>query len=374
MNNSKGMSEGEAEHDRRAILIVDDSSEYRTKESQIREQIGSGNDLRFYYTNYESRLIRIFHRTPVVGNLLAHLLFWSMSLITAFDIFFSHRKEEHKLFINPIVGLFYSALSRLAGRSERIGLAGLLFVHKNSSTYLKLRQLFTAYCCEKAALIFVYSHSELAEYSKIFPRLSSKLRFVHYGRDFGIFSARAFQSEQPYIASGGVSNRDYGTLARALSILEDERCPVHCKIATRTGHAEIDSVPPNLNIRYDIRIDQFGGFLQSARFVVLPLSRTQLSGGHMVLLEAMSLGKLVIVADTPGIRDYVSPTCAILYKPEDAADLARAIRFALEPHNHELLEAIACRGKEAFWKKYTHANLVERLMSILVVRDAPKMG
>jgi glycosyltransferase involved in cell wall biosynthesis len=372
MNNAKDTIEDK--RDRQAILIVDDSSEYRTKERQTREKIGSSDDLRFYYTNYESGLIRIFHQTPALGNLLAHLLFWYRSLITALDIFFSHRMEERKLFVNPIVGLFYCALSRLAGRSERIGLAGLLFVHKNSPIYLNLRKLFTAYCCEKAALIFVYSHSELTEYSKVFPSLSSKLRFVHYGRDFGIFSARAFLSEGPYIASGGVSNRDYSTLAKTLSILDDEKCPVHCKIATRTGHAGIDFVPSNLDIRYDIRINQFGGFLQSALFVVLPLSRSQLSGGHMVLLEAMSLGKLVIVADTPGIRDYVGPTCAILYEPEDPADLARAIRFALEPHNHELLEAIAGRGKEAYWKKYTHANLMERLMSILVDREAPKIG
>jgi glycosyltransferase involved in cell wall biosynthesis len=369
MNKTTGTTENAARTDRQAILIVDDSSKYRTKERQIREQIGWDDELVFYYTNYENRLIRLFHRTPLVGNLLAHLLFWCMAMISAFDIFLRHRREEHKLFINPIVGLFYCGLSRLARRSECIGLAGLLFAHKSNSIYLSLRRIFTAFCCEKAALIFVYSRSEVAEYSAIFPSLSSKLRFVHYGRDYDVFSTRSFQSERPYIASGGVSNRDYNTLAKSLSILEGQRCPVYCKIATRTGHAPIESESLNLEIQYDIRIDQFGNFLQSALFVVLPLFGTQLSGGHMVLLESMSRGKLLIVADAPGVRDYVGPACALLYKPEDAVDLAGAIQFALQPHNRELLETLARRGKEAFWSKYTHAHLLVRLMSSLVGRQ-----
>jgi glycosyltransferase involved in cell wall biosynthesis len=351
---------------RESVLIVDDSTEYLAKEPAIRAYLSSLIEPRFYYTNYENRLIRIFHGTPIIGNLLSHLLFWFVSLYAALDIFVRRRNDKNKLFINPIVGLFYCFLARVARRDERIGLAGFLFVQKQSTVYLALRKWFAGYCCSKASIIVVYSRSEVAEYSRMFPRLVPKFRFVHYGRDFDIFGVRAFESLHPYIASGGVSNRDFGTLAKALWILREEECAVHCKIATRTGQLDVGPIPPNLEMLYNVRLDQFGDFLQRARLIVLPLKRTEVSGGHMVLLEAMSRGKLVVVAGTPGVRDYVDASSAILYKAEDPADLARAIRFVLEHYDDEELQALAREGLKMYRHNYTHVHLLERLVRQLV--------
>lgn len=347
-----------------ATLVVDDSSEFRAKEAEIRAHISADDAVQFYYTDYEDGLTRLFHKTPAIGNVLYHLTFWLKSSFVALQIFMRFR-ARNKLFVNPIVGIFYCGLSRLAGREERVGLAGFLFVRKRSSIYLSLRKRFTVFCCAKATYIFVYSQSEVAEYSQMFPTLSQKLRFVHYGRDFDLFGRQQFDPDQVYIASGGVSNRDFNTLAKALSILWDQRFPVHCKIATRTGHEEIGSIPPNLDIRYDIRIDQFGDFLRKSQLVVLPLRQTPLSGGHMVLLEALSIGKLVIVANTPGVRDYVGDDCAILYEPENAVDLAQRIRCAIENFGDQEFSAIASNGRTLFWSTYTHGDLLRRLIANL---------
>jgi glycosyltransferase involved in cell wall biosynthesis len=348
------------------VLIVDDSSEYLANESASHDHLATMIAPRFYYTNYENRLIRMFHGTPVIGNLMSHLVFWLVCIYAAIEIFLRYRTYEYKLFVNPIVGFFYCFLVGVARRREQIGLAGFLFVHKRSPLYVRFRKWFANYSCHNAALIFVYSRSEMTEYSQMFPELSSKFRFVLYGRDFRIFGSRAFESSQPYIASGGITNRDFGTLVRAMWILSEDKYPVRCKIATRAGQLGAGPIPPNLEILGNIRIEQFGDFLQKASLIVLPLKRTQVSGGHMVLLEAMSRGKLVVVADTPGVRDYAGFDSAILYSAEDPTDLGRAIRFALDHLDEDDIRAIALKGLEMYGRKYTHVHLLERLVRELI--------
>jgi len=345
-------------------LIVDDNPKYRLQEPEIRESLQDQEAIRFYYTDYENSLIRLFHRTPVIGNLMSHILMWANSLFTAIKLVLFH-KESRKLFINPIVGLFYCALSRVLGRKEYIGLAGLLFAHKDNRIYLKLRKAFTLFCCGKATLVFVYSRSEIDEYSRIFPEIAEKLRFIPYGRNYDLFNTRAYEGGPTDLASGGISNRDFDTLAQALAILASGQLSVSCTIATRIGHDPIQARPPGLSLRYDIRIDQFGDFLKQASLVVLPLRRTQLSSGHMVLLEAMSYGKPVIVADTPGVRDYVGEDTVVFYEPENPLDLAHKIRSSLENIDQESIRSRALRAHKLYWSTYRHAHLIQRLLRAL---------
>jgi glycosyltransferase involved in cell wall biosynthesis len=366
MSRAAGASGSSSGPGRVRVLIVDDSSEYLANESASHDHLSTLIAPRFYYTNYENRLIRMFHGTPVIGNLMSHLVFWLVCIYAAIEIFLRYRTYEYKLFVNPIVGFFYCFLVGVARRREQIGLAGFLFVHKRSALYVRFRKWFANYSCHNAALIFVYSRSEMAEYSQMFPELSSKFRFVLYGRDFRIFGSRAFEPSQPYIASGGITNRDFGTLVRAMWILSEDKYPVHCKIATRAGQLGAGPIPPNLEILGNIRIDQFGDFVQKASLIVLPLKQTQVSGGHMVLLEAMSRGKLAVVADTPGVRDYVGPDLAILYKAGDPVDLARAIRFALEHFDKHEIQTLVQGGQKKYRRCYMHVHLLERLVKELL--------
>jgi glycosyltransferase involved in cell wall biosynthesis len=366
VSRAAGASGSQAYPGRVRVLILDDSAKYIAKEPAIREHLGPSIEAHFYYTDYENRLTRILHGTPIFGNFLSHLVFWFGSLYAALDILLRFRPYNCKLFVNPIVGFFYCFLLGLTGRREHIGLAGFLFVHKRSKTYLKFRTWFVNHSCRQASVIVVYSRSEMAEYSRKFPKLSAKFRFVPYGRDFDIFGTRGFEASEPYIAAGGVTNRDFKTLLEALWILSEEKFSVHCKIATRAGLLGTENLPPNVKVLGNVRIDQFGDFLQKASLIVLPLKPTQISGGHMVLLEAMSRGKLAVVADTPGVRDYVGPDSAILYKAGNPVDLARAIRFALEHFDKHEIRTLVRGGQKMYRRCYMHVHLLERLVKELL--------
>ena len=66
-------------------------------------------------------------------------------------------------------------------------------------------------------------------------------------------------------------------------------------------------------------------------FGVLPLKSFNYSFGQMTLLQQMAMGKAVIAADVPSLRDYMKDEeTALCYPPEDAAALADRIRTLLE--------------------------------------------
>ena len=80
--------------------------------------------------------------------------------------------------------------------------------------------------------------------------------------------------------------------------------------------------------------------LRGARLVVLPMLRDRIrAAGISTYLNAMLLGKCVIISEGPGVSDVLSPEQAIFVPPEDPAALAGAIARAWE--DRELRERTA---------------------------------
>ncbi len=126
------------------------------------------------------------------------------------------------------------------------------------------------------------------------------------------------------ISVGGDISRDFETLCRAL-----DGVAVNAAVYTRKPIGV--SVPENLQIHrewipyHDLR----ERYLQ-ARIVVVPLHRAIHPSGINALLEAMAMGKAVIVSDSAGIRDYVTHgRTAWVVPPEDPIALRNAILHLL---------------------------------------------
>ena len=346
------------------ILIVLDSKKYKEKEDGLRNEIGNLCEPEFYFTDYENRLIKIFHGISGIGNFLSHISYWMLSLVAAISLFAKKRGNLYrsKVFINPIVGIFYCFLLAIFDGRDRVTVAGFLFVDKKSKLYLVLRKAFVRFAYGRASKIIVYSRGEVQVYSKLFPRLAQKFVFVRYGRDYDIFAEREYESCAPYVASGGVSNRDYDTLARALNILEKRRPSMICKIATRPDSCTLSCNPGNLALLHDIRLETFGSFLAKSLFVVLPLKDTPLSAGHMALLESMYRRKIIIVADIPGVRDYVDESTVYFYKAGDSSNLAEVIDYVFENMESEIVQGKAVLAQNVFRSTYRFSSFLKRIV------------
>lgn len=120
----------------------------------------------------------------------------------------------------------------------------------------------------------------------------------------------------------GQSNRDYGTLLRAV---EGTDIPL---TVVAGDESALGGVAPgaNVTVKYNTGHHETMGLIASARFHIIPLHNAGFSSGQTVLLRAQFSEKACIVSDTPGVRDYVKDGETALLVPPGDAD---ALRIAL---------------------------------------------
>ncbi|SMC26305.1 Glycosyltransferase involved in cell wall bisynthesis [Desulfacinum hydrothermale DSM 13146] len=121
---------------------------------------------------------------------------------------------------------------------------------------------------------------------------------------------------------GDDPGRDFQTLLRAVKGL-----PV--KVVVKTGShrlPESASLPYVKIIRERVSFDELKKLYGGARLVVLPLKDTIHAGGVNSLLEAMAMGKPILVSRSQGITDYyIRGQTAVDFSPGDWEGLHRAI-------------------------------------------------
>jgi glycosyltransferase involved in cell wall biosynthesis len=345
------------------LLIILDSIKYKSQEKFLKEMIAPYDDSKFYYTDYENKIVKFFHGIPGIGNLFSHLAYWTISLVAAFHLLlFDRKKYSKKIFINPIVGFFYCLLLSIFNQKENVYLSGFLFVPKSSKFYFRVRKNLVLFSLRNASKIIVYSRQEVDLYSDWFPPLAGKFFFTKYGRDYDIFEEKQYETESDYIASGGVSNRDFNILANALLILEKRHIKLKCKIATRPDTFSIDCKPSGLEFLYNIRIDAFGSFLNNSLFVVIPLKNTSLSAGHMALLESMYRGKIILITDIPAVRDYVDEESVFFYKPNDPKDLANKIEYLYQNISTPFFVNMTEQVRQKYRLSFSFSSFLDRIV------------
>lgn len=136
---------------------------------------------------------------------------------------------------------------------------------------------------------------------------------------------------RPTIASAGIEHRDYRTLVEAVSGL-DARLQVSIgsthspqsrgRLPERwPEHAEVSfAQPAELRRRY-----------MEATVVAVPVTETDFPAGITTLLEAMSMGKPVVVSATRGMGGIVEDgETGLLVPPGDPSALHRALRRLLQ--------------------------------------------
>jgi glycosyltransferase involved in cell wall biosynthesis len=132
---------------------------------------------------------------------------------------------------------------------------------------------------------------------------------------------RAPATEEPFAIAAGRTFRDYRTLLEAYTGIESPLVIVATPAAI--GDA---ALPPHVSLRYDIPLESLMDLIARSSVVVLPLAERQISIGQSVLLQAMAMGKAVVVTRVNGTIDYVEHmVTGVLVPPHDAAALRDAI-------------------------------------------------
>lgn len=346
------------------VLIVLDSFEYKKQEENLKQRLEEKNTYVFEYTRYENSLTEIFQKMKFMGSFMTHVSYWLMSFFYSVKFFVKYRRNKNIVFINPIVGIFYSALSRLFFQNQNLTISGFLFEEKSNKLYWILRKMFVNFCYKKVTNIIVYGDAEVDYYSSVFPALASNFKFVEYGRDFSYSDKKNFDFSGDYIASGGRSNRNYQTLCDAFDMVNEKLPELNCLVATRHECVVESMSKSKIKFIYGVTLNQFGSFVENSELFVLPLLNTNLSAGHMSMMEAMSVGKVVLVTDIPSIRNYVNESEVFFYEPDNPKTLANQIIYIYQNRNSDEVKNKIVESKKLYLQKYSFDALLERIINI----------
>ena len=110
------------------------------------------------------------------------------------------------------------------------------------------------------------------------------------------------RSRGDYLFTGGLHDRDYMTLFAAVRDL-----PITLRIAAPKEHFDAADVPSNVQLLGRIPPNEYYLQIAASRAVILSLEYSSLRfPGIITYVEAMRMGKAVIVNDPLGAKDYIS--------------------------------------------------------------------
>ena len=180
----------------------------------------------------------------------------------------------------------------------------------------------------------------------------------------GVFTPR----DDGHLLCVGRSHRDFATFIKACEIsgvpaMLARPSTTIARLHGASLHKE--NLPPNLK---EVAEGDFHSWMQliaNCRALVLPISKNCISAaGVSTMLDAMSLGKPVIIADCPATRGVVSVEQVALYPAGDPFALAEAMRRVYS--DAELRETLASAGLQFVRPLKGELRLHQDFMSVLL--------
>jgi glycosyltransferase involved in cell wall biosynthesis len=223
----------------------------------------------------------------------------------------------------------------------------MTFIYKEKSGLVgRVYKCFMHYIIESRYIdkIIVFSSNEVDYYSILFPLAKSKFTYIPLGiekiKDIGEEKRR---EEKTFILSTGKSNRDYDFLFEALTDTQ-----YHVKIIANTVKRSSFANIEIYNNVFDLDMLQY---MNNCFCIVITLKNVNISSGQLVILQAMQLGKPIIVTESKGVSDYIIHGYNGLIIKKEKQYLLNALQQLYS--DRELYEQLSCNAKIEYEKKYT---------------------
>ena len=197
-----------------------------------------------------------------------------------------------------------------------------------------------------------FSRRECEYYSSLFGVALEKFVYV----PLGIESSEIETSKGDYIFSTGRSNRDYDFLVDALKGRK-EKTIIACD--SYQGQEE-----GNVKVDRNCYGEKMRRVMAGSFCVVVPLKNPRISAGQLVILQAMEMGKPVIVTESDGVSDYVQNGKTGFIVNKSSAELIEAIdRLRAEK---QLYESISLYSHQYFSQHHTESAMGRAVGEVLM--------
>jgi hypothetical protein len=206
----------------------------------------------------------------------------------------------------------------------------------------------------------VLSSWELERFPQTWGVPAAQVRFTPYCFTIPEHELDLPVAEDCGVFAGGNSLRDYTPLLDAAPDIE-----ARVTIASQglDGRANASA---NVSVG-EVSPERFAELNRRAAVVVVALSSSSdRSAGQQTYLNAMALGKPVVVTDAPGVRDYVEDRKTGLIVPlGDPTAMSAALRWLLDPVNKPEVDRIRRRARDTVRSRFTWRNYIASIMGIV---------
>ena len=190
--------------------------------------------------------------------------------------------------------------------------------------------------------------------------------FPYQPTDTSFFTPKLALSNKsrPLIVSGGLEQRDYRTLARAIESLDvDVKISAASPIKTVNSQTFPEVIPENMShCYYDWK--SLVQLYRDADIVAIALYENNFQAGLSTLFEALACRKPVIITRSPGIiQELIDAKAVWGVNPGDWEGLRQAINSLLTSYKQR--EALANNGYRLVHERYNHHVYVKALVEQL---------
>ena len=193
-----------------------------------------------------------------------------------------------------------------------------------------LKRAWMRFCLRQVDRCAVWASVECERYAKAYGVPRGKFLYVpHHDTLHARYQYEL--GDEGYVFTGGNADRDYGLLFAALRGLS-----ARCVLATnRKSLLDGLNVPSNVEV-VSVSPAEFRQLMAKSRVVVMPMRATLLhAGGQQSVLNAMKMGKPVILTDPEGGRDYIeNGRTGVLVPYGDPLLLRAAIEYLMANPEH----------------------------------------
>ena len=187
---------------------------------------------------------------------------------------------------------------------------------------------FARWCLRRVDRLLVYFRDP-SPFERLFKVPAAKFHYVPFKINGFQHIRTMVPTEEGYVFCGGRSHRDFQTLFASVKDLPYPVKVVTCEESDMNPHGSTMrglNVPQNVEIiRRDSDQSLFLDCMARATLVVIPLLRnTPTQAGIGVYVQAMALGKCVIITSGVGVSDVLSDE-VVMVQPGDPTELRNVI-------------------------------------------------
>jgi glycosyltransferase involved in cell wall biosynthesis len=291
-----------------------------------------------------------FYHTKI-GKLVRQIIYFVFPL---WFVLFRRFKYGTVFAWQQFFGINVAFWSRVFNLKKRNHLIINTFIAGTGGGYLsRLRFRYVRYAVSSKYVdkIICHTETEPQHYAKMFDIPVERFVFIPLGMT--IENEEKIEKGD-YIFSTGRSNRDYEWLINTFGGKD-----IKVRIACAGYHYKGDANMNNIEILQHCYGNEMQKEMAKSFCVVVPLKDSNISSGQLVILQALSIGKPVIVTNSDTAEQYIQNNDSGFIVNKNTTDVVRIV-LSLKADS-TLYEKISKNAKEVFQNKFSIEGFAEQV-------------